>query len=148
METVTSIFASAGTATEPGSPLVENGYVGNDQPTASDALALGGVAAASFATGVDVKLVLNVSSSLSRTVNLPSIDGPSGTTCLYMVAIDDTSDPDIMTVKTPTAHGFSSYSSFKPGDTTFRCSTTGIAANTFISSASGALYMVIAAVKA
>jgi hypothetical protein len=34
METVTSIFASAGTATEPGSPLVSNGYVGNDQPTA------------------------------------------------------------------------------------------------------------------
>jgi len=34
MESISAIFANAGVNTEPGSPLIDNGYVGNDQPTA------------------------------------------------------------------------------------------------------------------
>ena len=36
MQSIAAIFANAGTATEPGSPLINNGYIGNDQPTASN----------------------------------------------------------------------------------------------------------------
>ena len=34
MESISALFANAGTSTEPGTPLINNGYVGNDQPTA------------------------------------------------------------------------------------------------------------------
>lgn len=36
MQSISAIFANAGTATEPGSPLINAGYIGNDQPTASN----------------------------------------------------------------------------------------------------------------
>jgi hypothetical protein len=36
MQSISALFANAGTATEPGSPLINAGYIGNDQPTASN----------------------------------------------------------------------------------------------------------------
>jgi hypothetical protein len=36
MQSISALFANAGTATEPGSPLINDGYIGGDQPAASN----------------------------------------------------------------------------------------------------------------